>query len=67
MLKRLAKEVSHFVTEQQTLARANATIRSADQQRGLLAPHSSTDTVEDHADRTRRSAHRYKPVADYTV
>lgn len=46
----LAKEVGTFVTEQQALAKAHATIRDVDQQHGLpaVAPADAARELADH-------------------
>jgi hypothetical protein len=59
-LRRLADEVAGFLTEQQALARARATIREIDQRQGLPAPQA--DAAEDLADHTAAVLAAYREL-----
>jgi hypothetical protein len=61
-LQRLADEIAEFLTEQQALARARATIREVDQRQGLPAP--PADAAEDLADHTAAVLAAYRELTE---
>ncbi|MCW6009590.1 hypothetical protein K1W54_34380 [Micromonospora sp. CPCC 205371] len=61
-LRRLADEVSQFVTEQQALARAAATIRDVDRVRGI-PPTVTADVAGDLAEHTAAVLVAYRELA----
>lgn len=63
-LRQLAHQVREFVDEQETLARARATIRDADQRRGVTSPGPAPNSAGELADHTAAVLAAYRELTD---